>query len=63
MIFGGVITTFPKLISSIDLKNDIPQLSVTDIIESTVDYATGLVGPTTSNQQCETIMEERVTIE
>ena len=34
-----------------DLKNEIQQQSVLEKINSTVDYATGIIGPTTENQQ------------
>ena len=52
MIFGGSVTTFPKMKPSIDLKNDIQKLTLTEKIESTVYDTTGLIGPTTANQQC-----------
>ena len=48
---------------SIDLKNDIQKLTLTEKIESTVYDTTGLIGPTTANQQCEKMMEEHVEIE
>ena len=63
LIVGGLRTTFPKLKSNIDLKNEIQQQAVTDEIESAVDDATDLIYPSTVNQLCETMMEEHVTIE
>ena len=56
-------TTFPKLKSSINLKNGIQQLTTTDEIELTLYYMNDMIGQTTDNQQFETIMEEHVTIE
>ena len=63
LIVGGSRKKFPKLKSSIDLKNNILQQTVTEEIKSTVDDATDLIGPTTANKTCETMMEEHVTIE
>ena len=63
LIVGGLRTTFPKLKSSIDLKNKIRQLTITDEVKSTVDDASDAIGPKTAIQQCETIMEEHVIIE
>ena len=45
------------------MKNKIWTQTVTDKIELTVDDVTDIIGTTTANQQCETIMEENVTIE
>ena len=44
MIVGWSITTFPKLKSSIDLKNGIQQKTITDEIGSNVDDAAAILG-------------------
>ena len=63
LIVGGVITTCTKLKSGIDLKNDILKLIITDEILLTVDDAPDSIGPKTTNQQFQIMMEENVTIE
>ena len=45
------------------MKNDVQKLTITDKIEPILDDADDIIGPTTANQKCETIVEEHVTIE
>ena len=51
LIVGESRTNFPKLKSSINLKKDIWQHTITDEIKLTVDDVTDLIGPTIVNQQ------------